>query len=107
MMRSYSSAVRPSSRARSTVAFGLATVNRLPWRAGCARSPPQEAAVLDQAVEERLEQREPVGAARRALGRPLGMGHEAEHVAVLADHARDVVERAVRIGGPGGASLGV
>src|SRR5262245_61616579 len=98
MIRSYSSAVRPSSRARSRVAFGSALGNR---------SAPQEAAVLDQAVEERLEQREPVGTAHRALGGALRMGHEAEDVTVIVDDAGDVVERPVRVRRAGVPAVGV
>src|SRR4029077_15676421 len=91
----------------SRVAFGSAAVNRLAWRAGCARSAPQEAAVLAEAAEERLKQREPVGPPHRPFGGTLGMGHEAEDVAVLADDAGDIVERAVGIGRPGHPAVGV
>src|SRR5687767_1726919 len=101
MMRSYSSAVRPSSRARSRVAFGSAPVTQLPRRAGYARSALEEGAVLDEAAEERVEQREPIRASHRRLRRTLGMRHEAEDVAVFAHDAGDVVDGAVGVGGVG------
>src|SRR5712692_9593642 len=96
-MRSYSSAVRPDSLARSSVTLGEAPVTRLPL---------EEAAVLDEAAEEALEQLEPVRAAHRRLGRALGMRHEAEHVALRTHDARDVLERAVRIRRPRDAPVG-
>src|SRR5512145_1676296 len=91
MMRSYSSRVRPRSRARSGVAFGSAPVNPSP------KSALQEAAVLDQAAEERLEDQHSVGAAHRALGGTLGVRHQAENGPLLVDDARDVLQGAVGI----------
>src|SRR5713226_3980965 len=97
-MRSYSSAVRPDSLARSSVTLGEAPVTRLPL---------EEAAVLDEAAEEALEQLEPVRAAHRRLGRALGMRHEAEHVTLQTHDARDVLERAVGIRRPRNAPVGL
>src|SRR6185437_985582 len=45
----------------------------------------------------RGEDAQPVGRAAQLVDRVLGMGHQAEHVAPLVAHARDVVCRAVEV----------
>src|SRR5207245_6209546 len=76
-----------------------------PW----VRTPPlplEEAAVLDEGAEERLEDQEPIGAPHRALGSPFGVRHQAEDRAVLVDDPGDVLQRSIGIGGLRQLALG-
>src|SRR6266571_9374974 len=95
MIRSYSSAVNPRPRARSSVTFGSAPVNPSP------RLALEEGAVLDEAAEERVEDQQSVGAAHRRLRGALRMWHESQHGPLLVDDARDVPDRAVGVRGLG------
>src|SRR5687768_8008531 len=99
MIRSYSSAVNPRPRARSRVTFGSAEVKPSSQARLAAAAAPQlalplpldEGTVLDEAAEERVKDLQPVGAAHRRLGGPLGVRHHPEHGAVLVDDAGNVL----------------
>src|SRR5262245_31615674 len=91
MMRSYSSAVSPRSRARSGVAFRSDPGNQTPALALPKTSVP------DQAAEEGLEDEEAVGASHGALGGALRVRHEPQHIALLVDDTGDVLQGPVGV----------
>src|SRR3989449_1139192 len=89
--------------ARDPVVFfgGEARVPReverdLRWCLRQPRLPLEEAAILDEAPEEGLEQQESVRAAHRRLRRTLGVRHKPQHGALRVHDAGDVLERSVR-----------
>src|SRR4029453_7683562 len=102
MMRSYSSAVRPGLRGSFFVTLGAEPVPPPPPGTPSPRHaddlPLEERAVLDEAAEEGVEDQKPVHPADGLLGRALGVGHQPQHGPLLVDKARDVCQRAVRIG---------
>src|ERR1700728_2376257 len=101
---SYSARVSPSASASSTVGSVAVSDTRACLPAvcplgmslavrpgGCARS-----GALNR-HPHRGENAQPVSRARQLVHGVLGMGHQAEHVAVLVAHARDVAQRAVEV----------
>src|SRR5712692_2337720 len=99
MMRSYSSAVRPCARARSSVTLGSAEVTPAPTLFSLDLAL-EEGTVLDKAAEERVEDLDSVRAAHGGLGRALRMRHHSQHRALFVDDAGDIVHGPVRIGLP-------
>src|ERR1700678_4517491 len=61
----------------------------------------------NSAGADRFEQRPAVDAADQRIDQILRMRHQAEHVEALAVDARDVVDRAVRVGLAADPALGV
>src|SRR4051794_40225090 len=72
-----SASVRPSSRWRPATVSGVDEPGDM--------------------LADRLEEAQPVARSGQRIDRVLGVGHQAEDVAGLIDHAGDVVERAVGV----------
>ena len=60
-----------------------------------------------QPAFQRAEQAQPIGPADLRLRRPLGVRHQAEHVAALVDDPGDPAQRAVRVGLRRSPSVGI
>ena len=103
-MRSYSSAVRPWLRARSSVTLGSAPVTPPPPRVTCRYR------LRNEPSSTRLPRSEwkisrPSVPPTWLLGGALRVRHQPEHGAFLVDDARDVVQRPVGVGVLGDAPV--
>src|ERR1700744_4404776 len=81
-MRSYSASESPCSRTMSGVILVM------PLYSG-------------KGFDQAFEQLAAVGAAERIVHHPFGVGHQAQHIAFLAQNAGDVAGRAVGVLAPG------
>ena len=92
---------RREARSGATAGDGEVGRARGPQRARAAEWSQTEPQAGDRAwrrATRRLEQAHAVGGRRHGVTGPLGMGHEAHHVAVLVAHPGDVVDRPVGVG---------
>src|SRR4051812_32059091 len=83
-MRSYSSGLRPCSATSSGVMVGSFGITSASCR-------------LREMRDEAGEQPAPVGAADPILNVVFRVRHQAEHVELLVEHARDRIDRAVHV----------